>query len=68
MQLVLHTGNSVIYRKPSRGIQLLIEWGFVEDSPLAVANLLIGRRGLSKQMIGEYLGQLYSPFQSSVLK
>ncbi|VDN19150.1 unnamed protein product [Gongylonema pulchrum] len=58
----------IICRKPTRGIQLLIELGFVEDSSLAVANLLLGRRGLSKQMIGEYLGYLHSPFQSSVLK
>ncbi|VBB30225.1 unnamed protein product, partial [Acanthocheilonema viteae] len=54
-------------KKPTRGVQYLIEWGFVEDNSLAVANLLLHRRGLSKQMIGEYIGHLHSPFQSSVL-
>lgn len=49
-------------------MQYLIEWGFVEDNSLAVANLLLHRRGLSKQMIGEYIGHLHNPFQSSVLK
>ncbi|EFO26104.1 loner ISO1 [Loa loa] len=54
-------------KKPTRGVQYLIEWGFVEDNSLAIANLLLHRRGLSKQMIGEYIGHLHSPFQSSVL-
>ncbi|VDO47040.1 unnamed protein product, partial [Brugia timori] len=54
-------------KKPTRGVQYLIEWGFVEDSSLAIANLLLHRRGLSKQMIGEYIGHLHNPFQSSVL-
>ncbi|VDM50204.1 unnamed protein product [Toxocara canis] len=54
-------------KKPARGIQLLLNWGFVEESAHAVAKLLIGRRGLSKQMIGEYLGHLHDPFHSSVL-
>lgn len=56
------------FRKPARGMQFLLNWGFVEHSPEAVAKLLIGRRGLSKQMIGEYLGNLHDPFQSSVLE
>lgn len=54
-------------KKPARGIQLLLNWGFVEESAHSVAKLLIGRRGLSKQMIGEYLGNLHDPFHSSVL-
>lgn len=49
-------------------MQYLIEWGFVEDDSLAVAKLLLHRRGLSKQMIGEYIGHLHNRFQSSVLK
>uniref|UniRef100_F1KWS2 IQ motif and SEC7 domain-containing protein 1 n=1 Tax=Ascaris suum TaxID=6253 RepID=F1KWS2_ASCSU len=54
-------------KKPARGIQFLLNWGFVEENAHAVAKLLIGRRGLSKQMIGEYLGHLHDPFHSSVL-
>ncbi|VDN57080.1 unnamed protein product [Dracunculus medinensis] len=55
-------------KKPSRGIQFLVDWGFVQESAIAVAKLLIGRRGLSKQMIGEYLGNLHDEFNSYVLK
>ncbi|VDN07370.1 unnamed protein product [Thelazia callipaeda] len=54
-------------KKPVCGIQYLIQWGFVENNSLAVANLLLHRRGLSKQMIGEYIGHLRNSFQSSVL-
>lgn len=56
------------FRKPDRGVQLLIHWGFVEDSPQAIAKLFLGRRGLSKQMIGEFLGTLHSPFHAAVLE
>ncbi|KAH7731090.1 loner ISO1 [Aphelenchoides avenae] len=55
-------------KKPDRGVQLLIHWGFVEDSPQAIAKLFLGRRGLSKQMIGEFLGTLHSPFHAAVLE
>jgi len=54
-------------KKPDRGLHLLINWGFVDDSPQAIAKLFLGRRGLSKQMIGEFLGTLHSPFHSAVL-
>jgi len=55
-------------RKPDRGVQLLIRWGFVEDSSHALAKLFKERKGLSKQMIGEYLGTLKSPFHAAVLE
>ncbi|CAI4222077.1 unnamed protein product [Auanema sp. JU1783] len=55
-------------KKPERGVQLLTSWGFVEESPEALAKLLFGRRGLSKQMIGEYVGTLHTPFHNCVLK
>uniref|UniRef100_A0A0N5AGQ8 SEC7 domain-containing protein n=1 Tax=Syphacia muris TaxID=451379 RepID=A0A0N5AGQ8_9BILA len=55
-------------KKPARGIQFLLNWGFINNTPEDVAKLLIGRRGLSKQMIGEYLGNLHDPFSSSVLE
>uniref|UniRef100_A0A7E4W049 SEC7 domain-containing protein n=1 Tax=Panagrellus redivivus TaxID=6233 RepID=A0A7E4W049_PANRE len=54
-------------KKPDRGLHLLINWGFVDDTPQAVAKLFLGRRGLSKQMIGEFLGTLHSPFHANVL-
>lgn len=34
----------------------------------AVARFLLTRKGLSKQMIGEYLGDLQQPFNQLVLK
>jgi IQ motif/SEC7 domain-containing protein len=55
-------------KKPDRGVQLLIHWGFVDDNPQSIAKLFLGRRGLSKQMIGEFLGTLQSPFHEAVLE
>lgn len=49
-------------------MQFLINFGFVEGTPLAVAKFLISRRGLSKQMIGEFLGNVQNPFHSAVLE
>ncbi|CAB3406034.1 unnamed protein product [Caenorhabditis bovis] len=55
-------------KKPERGVQLLTAWGFVKNSPDSLASLLFGRRGLSKAMIGEYIGTLHSSYHSLVLK
>jgi hypothetical protein len=49
-------------------MQFLINFGFVEGTPLAVAKFLISRRGLSKQMIGEFLGNVQNPFHGAVLE
>ncbi|CAD5220346.1 unnamed protein product [Bursaphelenchus okinawaensis] len=54
-------------KKPDRGIQLLVEWGFVDENPKAIAKLFLSRRGLGKQMIGEFLGTLRSAFHSQIL-
>lgn len=40
----------------------------MENSPQGVARFLISRKGLSKQMIGEYLGNLQNPFCMAVLE
>ncbi|KAF9259484.1 Sec7-domain-containing protein [Marasmius fiardii PR-910] len=43
--------------KPKRGIQFLIETGFIPSkSPQDIAKFLLNTDGLSKAMIGEYLG------------
>ncbi|KAF8639703.1 hypothetical protein AX17_000965 [Amanita inopinata Kibby_2008] len=43
--------------KPKRGIQFLVEAGFIRSrAPEDVANFLLTSDGLSKAMIGEYLG------------
>ncbi|KAE9413395.1 hypothetical protein Angca_009348, partial [Angiostrongylus cantonensis] len=55
-------------KKPERGVQLLTAWRFVDDSAESLASLLFGRRGLSKQMIGEYISTLHSTFHACVLK
>ncbi|KAJ6613490.1 hypothetical protein B0H10DRAFT_2048736 [Mycena sp. CBHHK59/15] len=44
--------------KPKRGIQFLIDTGFIPSkSPKDVANFLLSTDGLNKAMIGEYLGE-----------
>ncbi|KAF8558936.1 Sec7-domain-containing protein [Imleria badia] len=44
--------------KPKRGVQFLLETGFIpSSSPLDIARFLLTTDGLSKAMIGEYLGE-----------
>jgi len=44
--------------KPKRGIAYLLEHGFIRsNSPQDIARFLLGNEGLSKAMIGEYLGE-----------
>ncbi|CAH2987217.1 unnamed protein product [Chilo suppressalis] len=61
-------GLNLFNKKPERGIAYLIARGFLENSPRGVARFLITRKGLSKQMIGEYLGNLQNPFNMAVLE
>ncbi|CAB0041630.1 unnamed protein product [Trichogramma brassicae] len=61
-------GLNLFNKKPERGINYLIRRGFLENSPQGVARFLISRKGLSKQMIGEYLGNLQNPFNMAVLE
>ena len=61
------TGLNIFNKKPERGIQYLIGKGFLDNSPSAVARFLMTRKGLAKQMIGEYLGNISSPFNQSIL-
>lgn len=60
--------SSIYIRKPEKGVCYLIQRGFLENSPQGVARFLISRKGLSKQMIGEYLGNLQNPFNMEVLE
>lgn len=44
--------------KPKRGIEYLVEHGFIKfKTPNDIARFLLGNEGLSKAMIGEYLGE-----------
>ncbi|XP_063220499.1 IQ motif and SEC7 domain-containing protein 1 isoform X9 [Bacillus rossius redtenbacheri] len=61
-------GLNLFNKRPERGISYLIRRGFLENSPQGVAKFLITRKGLSKQMIGEYLGNLQNPFSMAVLE
>uniref|UniRef100_A0ACB8ELN6 IQ motif and S7 domain-containing protein 2 n=1 Tax=Sphaerodactylus townsendi TaxID=933632 RepID=A0ACB8ELN6_9SAUR len=54
-------------RKPEKGIQYLIERGFLSDTPVGVARFILERKGLSRQMIGEFLGNRQKQFNRDVL-
>ncbi|EIW73609.1 hypothetical protein TREMEDRAFT_25229 [Tremella mesenterica DSM 1558] len=43
--------------KPKRGIEFLVEHGFLRKTPHDLARFLLSTEGLSKAMIGEYLGE-----------
>ncbi|XP_028850850.1 IQ motif and SEC7 domain-containing protein 1 isoform X3 [Denticeps clupeoides] len=49
-------GLNLFNKKPEKGIQYLIERGFVSDTPVGTARFILERKGLSRQMIGEFLG------------
>ena len=61
-------GLNLFNKKPEKGISYLISRYFLENSPLGVAKFLLTRKGLSKQMIGEYLGNLQNSFNMAVLE
>ncbi|XP_066948882.1 IQ motif and SEC7 domain-containing protein 1-like isoform X18 [Macrobrachium rosenbergii] len=61
-------GLNLFNKKPEKGITYLIGRGFLENSSQAVAKFLLTRKGLSKQMIGEYLGNLQNNFNMAVLE
>ncbi|KAI4899797.1 hypothetical protein NFI96_001146 [Prochilodus magdalenae] len=52
---------------PDKGLQFLISRGFIPDTPIGVAHFLLQRKGLSRQMIGEFLGNSKKPFNRDVL-
>ncbi|XP_045166930.2 IQ motif and SEC7 domain-containing protein 1-like isoform X3 [Mercenaria mercenaria] len=64
---VYRIGLNLFNKKPEKGLSFLCEHGFINESPETVARFLITRKGLSKQMIGEYLGNLQNPFNMDVL-
>ncbi|XP_022646869.1 IQ motif and SEC7 domain-containing protein 2-like isoform X2 [Varroa jacobsoni] len=61
-------GLNLFNKKPERGIRYLIEKNFLEGTPQAVARFLMTRKGLSKNKIGEYLGDRQNPFAVQVLE
>lgn len=64
---IYRIGLNLFNKKPEKGLQFLCEHGFINEAPETVARFLITRKGLSKQMIGEYLGNLQNEFNMEVL-
>ncbi|XP_061108977.1 IQ motif and SEC7 domain-containing protein 3-like [Conger conger] len=60
-------GLNLFNVNPDRGIQFLISRGFIPDTPIGVAHFLLQRKGLSRQMIGEFLGNSKKQFNRDVL-
>ncbi len=57
-----------IHRKPTKGIQYLIRKCLLEDDPKKVADFFVHQKGLSKEKIGEFLGEINSEFNMAVLE
>uniref|UniRef100_A0A8C7MYZ9 IQ motif and Sec7 domain ArfGEF 2 n=1 Tax=Oncorhynchus kisutch TaxID=8019 RepID=A0A8C7MYZ9_ONCKI len=60
-------GLNLFNKKPEKGIQYLIERDFVSDTPVGIARFILERKGLSRQMIGEFLGNRQKQFNKDVL-
>ncbi|XP_059361507.1 IQ motif and SEC7 domain-containing protein 3 isoform X2 [Carassius carassius] len=60
-------GLNLFNINPHKGLQFLISRGFIPDTPIGVAHFLLQRKGLSRQMIGEFLGNSKKPFNRDVL-
>ena len=60
-------GLNIFNTNPKRGVEYLCKKDFLEHSPTAVAKFLLGRKGLSKKMLGEYICDLQKPFNVGVL-
>ncbi|KAG5273983.1 hypothetical protein AALO_G00157910 [Alosa alosa] len=60
-------GLNLFNLNPDKGIEFLISRGFIPDTPIGVAHFLLQRKGLSRQMIGEFLGNAKKQFNRDVL-
>ncbi|XP_077999135.1 IQ motif and SEC7 domain-containing protein 1-like [Glandiceps talaboti] len=61
-------GLNLFNKKPDKGLKLLVENKFLDYSSKSVAKFLLSAKGVSKQMIGEYLGNLQNRFNMEVLE
>ncbi|KAH9495295.1 IQ motif and S7 domain-containing protein 1 [Bulinus truncatus] len=61
-------GLNLFNKKPEKGLDFLLDNTFLDRSPKSVARFFISRKGLSKQMIGDFLGNLQNPFNQEVLQ
>ncbi|XP_039260714.1 uncharacterized protein LOC120336967 [Styela clava] len=60
-------GLNLFNKKPEKGIEFLVEHKFIARTAPAVATFLLNRKGLSRQMVGEYLGNTQKRFNQDVL-
>jgi len=60
-------GLNLFNRKPTKGLEFLVEKKFCGMSAAEVGKFLINRKGLSRQMVGEFLGN-NSEFSKQVLQ
>lgn len=60
-------GLTLFNQNPDMGVNYLLKKQFVDFSPSATAAFLLGRKGLSKSVVGEYLTNLQRPFNLAVL-
>jgi hypothetical protein len=60
-------GLNLFNLNPEHGIEYLLKKGFLDFSPSAVAKFMHGRKGLSKNRVGDYMTDLRKPFNLAVL-
>ncbi|XP_011403942.1 PREDICTED: uncharacterized protein LOC105312754 [Amphimedon queenslandica] len=61
-------GTNIFNRKPVKGIQYLVYHGVLKDDPSDVANYMKDQYGLSKERIGEFVGEIRYDFNMLVLE
>lgn len=62
------TQYSQLCRNPKKGIQYLVFEGILDDSPYAVADFLKSYFAISKEKIGEFVGEIRIDFNMAVLE
>lgn len=67
-KLEIRIGINHFNRKPEKGINYLVTHQVLDDNPEMVAKFLLTEPGISKQKLGEYLGNLQNEFNMEVLK
>ena len=60
-------GLNLFNTNPDVGMDFLVKHGFLELTPLSVAQFLFRNPGLAKEMVGHYLGLIHSAFCMKVL-
>ena len=60
-------GLNLFNQCPELGMEYLFKKDFLDYSPASVGKFLLGRKGLSKAMIGQYLCQIQRPFNVAAL-